>query len=425
MTFLCNACRIFAEFSYDILHAIPLTAITHLGNRQLISRIPVTFSNNLSFSSKLSLSAFLLNAIIDLAPDGGEADPPPATGANPLVLLEWEHYFQSNSIHCPLKPAQFSALNLPFPNSSAEAFSSFIGLQFTAFIVRKIRKRLMKYRDLKITFSIENIDFTILSICLEKLVRPIPKHSHSRSSYELHYISYGYGTLIAQGQKYTITPGSLFMTGPGVAHEQISTPQDPMTEYCVYFQIEKDIESTTGIMNTFLEHDFWIGMAESSIHELMKQIFLELESQPAGYELMLPSLLQQLILLLTRHYKQGDTLPVSDTPKSTNVNDLTYLIIEEAFLYDYRDLTLDTLARQVKLGKRQTERLLKKHYNKTFLQKRTEARMSAACILLQDSKKGIAAIAEELGYSSAEHFTNAFKTIYNMTPSAFRRNKRT
>lgn len=280
----------------------------------------------------------------------------------------------------------------------------------------------MKYRDLKITFSIENIDFTILSICLEKLVRPIPKHSHSRSSYELHYISFGYGTLIAQGQEYAITPGSLFMTGPGVAHEQISAPEDPMTEYCVYFQIEKDSDGiATGIMNTFLEHDFWIGMAESSIHELMKQIFGELETHPAGYELMLPSLLQQLILLLTRHYKQVDAHAVSGTTKSTNVNDLTYLIIEEAFLYDYRDLTLDTLAKLVKLGKRQTERLLKKHYNKTFMQKRTEARMSAACILLQDNKKGIAAIAEELGYSSPEHFTNAFKHTFNMTPTEFRK----
>ena len=280
----------------------------------------------------------------------------------------------------------------------------------------------MKYRDLKIAFSIENIDFTILSICLEKLVRPIPKHSHSRSSYELHYISYGYGTLIAQGQEYAITPGALFMTGPGVAHEQISAPEDPMTEYCVYFQIEKDADgSTTGIMNTFLEHDFWIGMANSGIHELMKQIFQELETHPAGYELMLPSLLQQLILLLTRHYKQENVQSITDTSKSTNVNDLTYLIIEEAFLYDYKDLTLDTLAKLVKLGKRQTERLLKKHYNKTFMQKRTEARMSAACILLQDNKKGMAAIAEELGYSSAEHFTNAFKRTFSMTPSEFRK----
>ena len=101
-------------------------------------------------------------------------------------------------------------------------------------------------------------------------------------------------------------------------------------------------------------------------------------------------------------------------------NDQTYLTIEEAFLYNYRDLTLEKLADLVHLGKRQTERLLKKHYNKTFLQKKTEARMSAACLLLQDANVSIASVAYELGYSSSEHFTNAFKTFYHMTPSAYR-----
>ena len=86
----------------------------------------------------------------------------------------------------------------------------------------------MKYRDLNLQFSINCINFTILSICLEKLTRPIPKHSHSKSSYELHYISYGYGTLIADGTEYHITPGTLFMTGPGIAHEQVSLASDPM-----------------------------------------------------------------------------------------------------------------------------------------------------------------------------------------------------
>ena len=97
-----------------------------------------------------------------------------------------------------------------------------------------------------------------------------------------------------------------------------------------------------------------------------------------------------------------------------------YLTIEEAFLYNYRDLTLEKLSDLVHLGRRQTERLLKKHYNKTFLQKKTEARMSAACILLQDPNVSIASVAYELGYSSSEHFTNAFKTFYHMTPSAYR-----
>ena len=153
----------------------------------------------------------------------------------------------------------------------------------------------------------------------------------------------------------------------------------------------------------------------------MEQIFLELKQLTYGYELMLPALLEQLILLVTRHYKAHQPVNSPLPLASIHPDDLTYLTIEEAFLYDYKTLTLDGLAKQVNLGKRQTERLLQKHYNKTFSQKKTEARMSAACLLLQETNKPIATIAEELGYSSSEHFTYAYKKYYGTTPTAFRK----
>ena len=281
----------------------------------------------------------------------------------------------------------------------------------------------MKYRDLNLHFSIDSINFTIISICLEKLTRPIPKHSHSKSSYELHYISYGYGTLIADGTEYSITPGTLFMTGPWIAHEQVSLASDPMTEYCIYFQIEPlGKDKSSSFVKIFLKYLFWLGTADTGIHEVMKQIFAELESANADSELMLQALLQQLLLLVVRHYERDSVNENTLASSASAKNDLTYLIIEEAFLYDYRDLTLESLAHQVNLGKRQTERLLQKHYSKTFLQKRTEARMSAACLLLSESNKSVAGIADELGYSSAEHFTNAFRQFYGMTPSVYRKN---
>ena len=274
----------------------------------------------------------------------------------------------------------------------------------------------MKYRNLKLSFTIENVRFQVLSIGLEKMHTPIPRHSHSKNSYELHYISYGYGTLIADEKEYDIIPGTFFMTGPGVFHEQISKPEDPMTEYGVYLQISftTPTEKPMGLMEKFLAQKFWIGPADNSIHELMKQIHAELENQTAGYELMLPSLLQQLLLMITRGYLQSEYTEKEQTSQALLLqpNDQTYLTIEEAFLYNYRDLTLEQLAEQVHLGKRQTERLL---------QKKTEARMSAACILLQDANVNIASVAYELGYSSSEHFTNAFKKFYHMTPSAYRR----
>lgn len=282
----------------------------------------------------------------------------------------------------------------------------------------------MKYRSLNIPFTIEDVSFQTLSISLEKLDMRLPMHSHSKNSYEIHYVSYGYGKLNLSDGSYDITPGTLFVTGPEVAHEQISVPEDPMTEYCIYVKVNPGKRQKKNVVSTFLAQPFWFGNADNIYHDLMKQIIMELETREVGYELVLQALLQQVILYLARKYrttKQQNELP-SNT--SSGVNDLTYLIIEEAFLYNYRDITLEALAAQVKLGPRQTERLLKLHYNKSFQQKKTEARMSAACSLLRDTTLPISEIALTLGYSSVEHFSTAFKKHMGCTATKYRLMKR-
>ncbi|MBO4400106.1 MAG: helix-turn-helix domain-containing protein [Lachnospiraceae bacterium] len=282
----------------------------------------------------------------------------------------------------------------------------------------------MKYRNLNLTFAMEDVTFTVLSISNEQMLVPIPRHSHSRNSYELHYISYGYGTLIADDAKYDLTPGVFFMTGPQVFHEQISDPVDPMREYGVYLKVSLPRRGTKSeVLRRFLKTPFYIGQADLEVYELMKKLIAELEQSPEGEQLMLSAILQQLIVEIARLYQK--TSPEAGRTDSAagahSPDDQTYLVIEEAFLYNYHDLTLDGLAALVNLSPRQTERLLQQHYNKTFLQKKKEARMSAACILLQSKEKSIAAIAEELGYSSPEHFTHAFCALYRMTPSQYRK----
>ncbi len=285
----------------------------------------------------------------------------------------------------------------------------------------------MKYRNLKLSFSIDGVTFNVISISLERFTVPIPNHSHSKNSYELHYVSYGYGTLIADGERFDIVPGTFFMTGPGVFHEQVSLPEDPMTEYGVYLQVAAPAVPAHGgesPIREFLDRRFWIGHADSGLHALMKQIVAEAELRSGDFEFMLDALMQQLVLAIVRLYRHRDLLTSKsgDEGHFSMPADQTYLTIEEAFLYNYRDLTLEQLASQVNLGTRQTERLLRKHYNKTFQQKKTEARMSAACLLLQDPARNIASVASELGYTSPEHFTNAFKSFHGITPSAYRRN---
>ncbi|MBP5608914.1 MAG: AraC family transcriptional regulator [Lachnospiraceae bacterium] len=281
----------------------------------------------------------------------------------------------------------------------------------------------MKYRNLSLSFTMEDVTFNVLSISNEQMSMPIPKHSHSRNSYELHYISYGFGTLIADDSEYKISPGTFFMTGPQVLHEQISDPEDPMREYGVYLKVRLPRKGTRNrLLQSFLQQSFYIGTAGIEFYDLMKKLINELEQNTDEHRLMLSALLQELIVLVARLYSTQDDGVITDNSSPIHSpDDQTYLIIEEAFLYNYRDITLESLSKLLNLSRRQTERLLLQHYNKTFLQKKKEARMSAACILLQDKHKSIASVAYELGYSSPEHFTHAFKNYYNIPPSLFGR----
>lgn len=279
----------------------------------------------------------------------------------------------------------------------------------------------MKYRDLNISFTIESTRFTILSLVSDTLTRPIPMHAHSKNSYELHYISSGAGILNSGGGRYRILPGTVFMTGPGVEHEQISDPENPMTEYCVYLRTEqKEHRQRDSLAEKFTKNSFWISPDGERLHPIIKSTFGELEGAMLGRELMIESLMRQLILTLIRLYESGKT-PASQAPERKSRTDLSYLIIEEAFLYDYSSITLEALAGKLGLGTRQTERLLKEHYNKTFQQKKTESRMFAARTLLRESSKSIGEISEELGYSSCEHFSWSFKKYCGMSPSEYRK----
>lgn len=278
-----------------------------------------------------------------------------------------------------------------------------------------------QYTDLDIHFTLDGFSVHALNIIFERLTRVIPSHSHGNGCYEIHYIPAGYGRLKEGETYYDITPNTLFVTGPHVVHAQSPVLSDPMQEYCIYFRFPgvSRTKKLSSLLNTFLSTGFWIGQDVQGVHFLMKQLFDELECQYTGYQNQVQLLLSQLIICLVRNYEQ-EKKPEYRFARSNLYNSKS-MIIEEYFLYEYRTLSLDILADRLKLSARQTQRLLQDYYGKTFQQKKTEARMSTAAIILNDKSRSIASVAEELGYSSAEHFSSAFKKYYHISPGNYRK----
>jgi AraC-like DNA-binding protein len=270
-------------------------------------------------------------------------------------------------------------------------------------------------KDLEISFKIDDVSFAVTNISNKLITSAYPRHCHGKNSYEVHYIPIGYGTVIVDNVPYSISPNTLYITGPNVMHEQISDQQEPMSEYGINFDVvcRNENAGKGGKIGLFLANDFWFGQDSQNMAVVFRQIFDELTNRYTGYVSSLEALCKMLIILIVRNYEKASR-SFSIVP-GFSLNTARNLTVEEAFLYEYKTITMDSLSEKIGLSRRQIERLLKEQYGKTFLQKRTEARMSAALILLE-SKKTVSQVAELVGYSSCEHFTHAFKQFYGKSP---------
>ena len=285
------------------------------------------------------------------------------------------------------------------------------------------------FSDSGILFTIGNTRFQVLNAIYEKFYRTIPSHSHGSGSYEIHYISEGYGWARIDGRFYDIVPQTLYVTGPHVEHAQTPRTENPMCEYCIYLKTEKlprshaaytALSADTGqVLSLFENTPFWFGKGNDKLRLLMETLFEEFSLRRTGYQLQIQALMHQLLVLLARNYENQESK--ASTPSRQSPENKAAVIIEDYFLYEYNHLSLEELADKLGLGTRQTERLLQKLYGKTFLQKKAEARMSAAALLLALPARNITSIAEELGYSSVEHFSTAFRNYYHMSPREYRK----
>ena len=55
----------------------------------------------------------------------------------------------------------------------------------------------------------------------------------------------------------------------------------------------------------------------------------------------------------------------------------------------------------------------------TFLEKRTQARMERALVLLGQPDQTVTSVSNTLGYSSPEHFSGAFRKYFGTSPKNF------
>lgn len=289
---------------------------------------------------------------------------------------------------------------------------------------------LQDINNININIKFGNISINVLYMHYGFFHSSVKEHIHSNNCYEIHLITVGEGTLIANNKKYEIKPNSLFVTGPNIFHEQITNLSNPMFEYCICFQLSKikfmpiSEESMIyeKISNIFMTNTFWFGQDTQNILDLICKLDYELKNKNLGYYINVKNFIEEFIVSLVRNYEKSSNCV--DFIPTKSIDDKRLSLIDDFFMGSYENITLTELSKKICLSTRQTERIIEKYYGLSFNEKKLNAKMSAIASLLTTTSYSISKISELTGFSSLEHLSAAFKKHYNISASAYRKAKK-
>lgn len=193
--------------------------------------------------------------------------------------------------------------------------------------------------DIMIAFKWNDFDFTLVQFGKGTFRKDMAGHSHSKNSYELHFIVGGEGTLTTDTSAFSLTKGDFFVTGPNVYHQQSTNPVNPLTEFHLYIQAS-DKKTNNALVATFLSNHFYL-CRNCGFSEIIERIIQEDIDKKWGYENIISALMQILLTEITRLYWPGF---VDNKESGGNLNDRRFILIEQAFINDPEGITLGKLS---------------------------------------------------------------------------------
>lgn len=293
-----------------------------------------------------------------------------------------------------------------------------------------VRTKRLLVNDLDLKIHMGNIIFNVLNINYEP---PVPLryfNTHCHSSYEMHFIPFGKGTLRVVNDTYSIQPGTFYLTGPGVYHEQIADEKEPMCEYCIDFEfavLEKNSAKSLYPNEKELNHfkkilqstNFWFGTDLYSSWQLLENTLEELDSRTLGYYTTIQNYVSQVIVNAIRNYSDKKE---ADYPSPEKIPaDMRRKIMDSYFRNYDKNLKPAALAKILDVSIRQLERILHRYYGMSFKEKLLGTRLEIAKNLLDNTSITVEDITAKTGFSTASYFCRRFKEETGYTPSEYRK----
>jgi AraC-like DNA-binding protein len=233
------------------------------------------------------------------------------------------------------------------------------------------------------------------------------------------------GSLVFEcgGRERHLLPGNVFVTQPDEWH-RLSTNPKGLVMYWLFFRLEPACHtllhlpcSESDALRLALRHlPHPLFKGTDRLRLAFQRLFRQYDDLPAGPFRRLAMRGTTLDLLLA-------LIEAAQTPPEAPGGDRIKALVDAMRQAPDKEYTIDDMARLTALSPSQLINRFKQLAGLppyTFLLK---CRVHAAKAQLGETSKAITRIAQELGFSSSQHFAMQFKREFGITPSEFRKGR--
>ena len=162
-----------------------------------------------------------------------------------------------------------------------------------------------------------------------------------------------------------------------------------------------------------------LSLNDTPVQPLIRLIQQEADNHQSGAKSLMDALVTVLFIYILRHGLQANLLHCG---LFAGLQDKRLgKVLEQLFNAPQQAWNMDALAALAAMSRANFMRVFQQKIGRAPGKFLTQLRLQEAALLLNKTQKNILSVALEVGYQSEAHFSKAFKALYGMTPSQYRK----
>ncbi|MDC7241122.1 MAG: AraC family transcriptional regulator [Spirochaetales bacterium] len=237
-------------------------------------------------------------------------------------------------------------------------------------------------------------------------------HSHGENEFELHYFIQGSGSFLNDKTRFSLEPGTLYLTNPEVRHSIIvQDDTTPISYYAVLLKTEDRDREFHRLLTIDLKSNRTYGVGTN-----YRFFFEEIrEKGLSGNRALRQSAVHQLISFL--YVLSGEEDFHFADSRNSHIEKALRIMQNNIT----NDLDLEDIAERLDLSKSYFIRLFQQKMKTTPMKYFMKLKIEAAGAMLTSTDRPLLTIAQDLNFYSEFHFSRVFKQYTGTAPSVYRK----